>query len=188
MMLPRSSVMSPSRQPTAFRVTNQTSCGGGLGSVDDAVLLVADDVNGNLVGCATASTIAALGLGNVHINMLALPHGHETLRQLADAIEQWHGAARTDALFAHVSGPTLEQEDDWLAAGFERVGTRARLARAIMPGDAEFQGVEVAGITIAALAHEPGLEDAALTLWNGVPRRHTDVVAIFSPRPGPVAR
>ena len=115
--------------------------------------------------------VAALGPRSVQINGFCRPGEHDVLRRLADEIAAWDKVPQAQMLLAHVSAPTLPQEHAWLAAGFSRVGVRARVERAVsthgLPDDSLPPGVK-----IFPLCDEPQLADAVLQLWNEC---HTDI-------------
>lgn len=142
-----------------------------LPTVDAALLLAAEDASGDLVGCSTASVVAALGPRSVQMNGFCRPGEHQVLRALADEIAQWDGAPQAESLLAHVSNPTPEQEAAWLGAGFTCVGTRARVER--VPTLDGLPNVALpANVDIFPLADRPELADATLRVWN---ESHSDI-------------
>lgn len=143
-----------------------------LSTVDAVVLLAAEHPDGTMVGCAVASVLASLGLDTAHVNGFCRAGEHETLRALTDEIARWGRARGVQQLIAHVSGPTVQQEQEWRDAGFTWVGSRSRIERVVVAEDAALDITLPPGVEIEPLMRRPELAAAALGVWNDA---HADI-------------
>lgn len=121
---------------------------------------------------ALATVAPAIGLDQVQLNAFLAPGAQDAFECTLDAVLAWARSRDAIHVTAHVSEPSDADLQAWLAAGFEQVGERSRVVRAISRDDVDLPTPDVTGVDIVALGERPDLEPGAEELWRTA---HEDV-------------
>jgi GNAT superfamily N-acetyltransferase len=125
-----------------------------------------------LCAAALPTITAAIGLDQVQLNAFLAPGDQAAFDAVLARVADWAREQSATHVTAHVSAPSDEDLAAWRAAGYEQVGERTRVVRAVTYEDATTEPVEVAGVRIVALVDHPELEAGAEALWRA---SHEDV-------------